>query len=201
MQATRNLLGVGAIAAAVVLSLGITAVPAHADDELFCTMEWRSIGPSRGGRAQSVAGIPGNPTTYYMGATGGGVWKTEDAGVSWTNVTDGYLGTGSVGAVSVAASDPNVVYVGMGEADVRGNFSHGDGIYKSEDAGKTWAPVDLPVEPNSVVYWLGNNPEIPNVVVAATLFGYVYTSIDGGETWTKLRKEFGEIRSIAVTPN
>ncbi len=94
----------------------------------FASLEWRCIGPSRGGRAATVAGVRGDPTTWYMGATGGGVWKTADAGVRWRNVTDEFTGTGSVGAIAVAESDPNVVYAGMGEPDIRGNFSHGDGV-------------------------------------------------------------------------
>jgi hypothetical protein len=97
----------------------------------------------------------------------------------------------------VKPDNPDVMFVGNGD------FIPGvvGCVQMTKDAGKTWAPVELPVEPNSVVYWLGNNPEIPNVVVAATLFGYVYVSTDGGDKWTKLKKEFGEIRSIAVTPN
>ena len=86
------------------------------------SLEWRGIGPARGGRVQSVTGVVGEPDTYYMGATGGGVWKTTDGGERWTNISDGFFKTGSVGAIAVAPSDSNVVYVGMGEADVRGNF-------------------------------------------------------------------------------
>src|SRR5436309_11094549 len=106
-------------------------------------LRWRSIGPYRGGRVTAVAGVAGQPLVYYMGATGGGVWKTDDGGISWKPITDGFVKTGSVGAIAVAPSDPNVLYVGMGEADIRSNFSHGDGVYKSVDAGKTWRHVGL----------------------------------------------------------
>ena len=113
------------------------------DKALLQGLQWRSIGPYRGGRVTAVTGVPGQPRVYYFGATGGGVWKTTDAGINWQPVTDGQLGTGSVGAVAVAESDPNVVYVGMGESCIRGNVSHGDGVYKSVDAGKTWKNVGL----------------------------------------------------------
>ena len=100
-------------------------------------MKWRSIGPFRGGRSVAGTGVVGDPKTYYMGTTGGGLWKTDDMGISWRNISDGYFKTGSVGAIAVAESDPNVVYVGMGEHAVRGVMTHhGDGVYKSTDAGK-----------------------------------------------------------------
>src|SRR4029077_14428984 len=107
-------------------------------------LRWRSIRPYRRGRVAAVAGIANQPLVYYMGATGGGVWKTDDAGMTWNNVSDGFFRAGSVGAVAVAQSDANIVYVGMGEACLRGNLSSGDGVYKSTDAGKTWAHVGLP---------------------------------------------------------
>jgi hypothetical protein len=114
-------------------------VPSH-----FNNLLWRNIGPLRGGRSVTATGVVQNQLTYYMGTTGGGVWKTEDAGQTWNNISDGFFKTGSVGAVAVAESDPNVVYVGMGEHAPRGVMSsYGDGVYKSTDAGKTWKHMGL----------------------------------------------------------
>src|SRR3989338_9601471 len=98
------------------------------DSSYFNLLQWRSVGPSRGGRVLAVAGDPNDRMTFYQGGAGGGVWKTEDGGINWHNVTDGFVNTGSVGAIAVAASDPRVVYVGMGEACIRGNASYGDGV-------------------------------------------------------------------------
>ena len=127
----------------VLCLLGLTVVHAQpATDSplygpaLFKAIRWRSIGPYRGGRVTAVPGVAGQPHVYYMGATGGGVWKTDDGGITWDPITDGFVKTGSVGAIAVAPSDPNVIYVGMGEACIRSNFSHGDGVYKSVDAGQ-----------------------------------------------------------------
>src|SRR5262245_66426423 len=105
--------------------------PATYSPALFKALRWRGIGPYRGGRVTAVAGVPGQPLVYYMGATGGGVWKTDDAGVTWNPMTDGFVKTGSVGAIAVAPSDPSVVYAGMGEADIRSNFSSGDVVSTS----------------------------------------------------------------------
>jgi photosystem II stability/assembly factor-like uncharacterized protein len=165
---------------------------AVADDynSIFKVVKWRSIGPFRGGRAVASCGVVGDPRTYYMGTTGGGLWKTDDMGISWRNVSDGYFKTGSVGAVAVAESDPNVVYVGMGEHAVRGVMTHpGDGVYKSTDAGKTWKRVGL--ELTQHISRIVIDPKNPNVVwVAAqgTLYSPsrqrgVYKSIDGGANW------------------
>src|SRR5690348_1018199 len=130
-----------AIAAAGVLAAGLASA-APADNQLK-GLAWRNVGPHRGGRVVAVAGVTSQPYVYYFGGTGGGVWKTTDGGMRWLNVSDGQLGTGSVGAVAVAESDPNVVYAGMGEACIRGNLSEGDGVYKSTDAGKSWRNVGL----------------------------------------------------------
>ncbi|MDH4272400.1 MAG: glycosyl hydrolase, partial [Candidatus Aminicenantes bacterium] len=155
-------------------------------------MEWRSIGPYRGGRVTAVAGIPNQPDTYYFGATGGGVWKTEDGGLNWKCVSDGFFRTGSVGAIAVSEYDPNVVYVGMGEAPIRGNVSHGDGVYKSTDAGKTWKHLGL--ADTSQISRLRIHPRDPDLVYVASL-GHVYgpnddrgvfRSEDGGKTWERV---------------
>ena len=119
-------------AAAPGLSAQATASGSPEMDHVFNPVKWRSIGPYRGGRSVAATGVIGDPMTYYMGTTGGGLWKTENMGISWHNVSDGYFKTGSVGAIAVAPSDPNVVYVGMGEHAVRGVMTHsGDGVYRS----------------------------------------------------------------------
>src|SRR5215510_10755146 len=111
---------------------------AQINPKLFQALRYRNIGPHRGGRVTAVAGHRRQPHTFYMGATGGGVWKTTDAGQSWQNVSDGYFETASIGAIAVAESDPNVIYVGTGSAAIRSNVILGRGVYKSSDAGKTW---------------------------------------------------------------
>ncbi len=161
-------------------------------DDYFKPLVWRSIGPYRGGRAVAATGVVGDPQTYYMGNTGGGVWKTTDAGVSWRNISDGYFKTGSVGAVAVADSDPNIVYVGMGEHAPRGvTTSYGDGVYKSTDAGKTWKKVGLDLTRHIANIRIHpTNPDIVFVAAQGALHGPgaergVYKSMDGGATWKK----------------
>ena len=156
----------------------------------FQAMSWRGIGPFRGGRSVAVAGVARDPQTYYMGTVGGGVWKTTDAGTTWNNVTDGQLGTSSVGALAVAESDPNVVYVGMGEHAIRGVMtSHGDGVYRSTDAGRTWAHLGLDrTRAISRIRVHPDNPDIVYVAAQGAPYGAneergIYRSRDGGETW------------------
>jgi len=159
-------------------------------EELYSSMEYRSIGPHRGGRSAAVTGVPGEPNLFYFGATGGGVWKTLDGGRTWENISDGYFG-GSIGAVEVAQSDPNVIYVGGGEKTLRGNVSSGYGIWKTEDAGKTWTSAGL--KNSRHVPRIRIHPKDHNIVYAAVLGNIykptqdrgIYKSTDGGKTWSK----------------
>lgn len=160
-------------------------------EELYSSLEYRSIGPYRGGRSAAVTGVPGEPNLFYFGAAGGGVWKTLDGGRTWDNISDGYFG-GSIGAVEVAKSDPNVIYVGGGEKTLRGNVSSGYGVWKTEDGGKTWATAGL--EKSRHVPRLRVHPTDYNTVYAAVLGDIykptkdrgVYKSIDGGKNWKQV---------------
>jgi photosystem II stability/assembly factor-like uncharacterized protein len=173
----------------LLLPAATTAPASPAPSAVVDALEWRNIGPSRGGRVVAVAGVPGQPLVYYFGSTGGGVFKTTDGGGSWTPMTDGQIGTGSVGAVAVAPSDPNVVYAGMGEACVRGNVSHGDGVYRSTDAGRTWTHAGL--REAEQIGRMQVDPRDPDRVYVAALghtFGPnkergVFRSKDGGKSW------------------
>lgn len=160
------------------------------DTEAFEGIKWRNIGPFRGGRSVASAGVVSDPMTYYMGSTGGGIWKTVDGGITWKNISDGQLKTGTVGAIAVSESDPNVIYVGMGEHAIRGVMtSSGDGVYKSTDAGKTWKNVGLLNSQHiSDVIIHPTNPDIVFVSVQGAQYGPtqergIYKSTDGGETW------------------
>ncbi len=158
----------------------------------FKGLEYRNIGPFRGGRVTAVTGVTSQPNVYYFGATGGGVYKTTDAGVNWTPVSDGFFTTGSVGAIGVSESDPNVVYVGMGEVPIRGNVSHGDGMYKSMDAGKTWKKIGLgDTRHIGRVRVHPKNPDVVYVAALGHIFGPndergVFRTTDGGATWKKV---------------
>jgi photosystem II stability/assembly factor-like uncharacterized protein len=173
-----------------------------ADAGPFGALRWRNVGPSRGGRSLAAAGSVARPYEYYMGATGGGLWKTTDGGTSWQPVTDSQISSSSVGAVAVAPSNPDVVYIGTGEADIRGNIIQGDGAYKSIDAGKTWTKIGLADTQNiSRIRVHPTNPEL--VYVAA--FGHhaapnpdrgVFRSKDGGKTWEKVL--FRDIKTGAI---
>ncbi len=174
---------------ALLFAIPLFLAAQQADNPLLRDLRFRLIGPFRGGRSVAVAGIPSDPKTYYFGATGGGVWKTTDAGLSWLPISDAFFKTGSVGAIAVAPSDPSTIYVGMGEACVRGNASNGDGVYKSNDGGHTWRNVGL-----EQTYHIGavvvhpKNPDIVYVAALGHLWGPnpergVYRSTDGGQTW------------------
>nr|WP_299382443.1 glycosyl hydrolase [Allomuricauda sp.] len=159
--------------------------------EIYSSLEYRLVGPFRGGRSAAVTGVPGEPNLFYFGATGGGVWKTTDGGRTWENISDGFFG-GSIGAVEVAQSDPNVIYVGGGEKTLRGNVSSGYGVWKTEDAGKTWKKAGL--EKSRHVPRIRIHPKDYNTVYAAVLGNIykptrergVYKSTDGGQTWRQV---------------
>ena len=172
-------------------STAIADVPT-VDESYLGLMEWRCIGPFRGGRCVAVTGDPSNPLVFYHGATAGGVWKSYDAGIYWENVSDDFFKVAAVGAIAVADSDPNVVYVGTGEACLRSDVSHGDGVYKSTDGGKTWMNVGLGNTRH--IARIRIHPHNPDLVYVAALgHGYgqnpergVFRSKDGGNTWEKV---------------
>lgn len=161
------------------------------DEKLYNALEWRSIGPYRGGRSATVTGVPGKTNLFYFGSTGGGVWRTTDGGNSWDNISDGFFG-GSIGAVAVSDWDNNVIYVGGGEATVRGNVSDGSGMWKSTDAGKTWTHIGL--DQSRHIPRIRIHPKNPDLVYAAVLGDLykssedrgVYRSSDGGKTWNRI---------------
>jgi photosystem II stability/assembly factor-like uncharacterized protein len=162
-------------------------------DSVFQSLKWRCIGPFRGGRANAICGVPGNEQTFFVGYTGGGVSKTEDGGLTWRNVSDGFFKVGSIGDIAVSESDPNVVYVGTGEHAVRGVMtSYGDGVYKSVDGGKTWKNIGLQNTRHiSDVAIHPNNPDIVYVAAQGTVHGPnvdrgIFKSTDGGQTWRKV---------------
>ena len=154
-------------------------------------LEWRMVGPFRGGRSATVSGVIGNRNLYYMGTAGGGVWKTTDGGQTWENISDGFYG-GSIGAIAVSESDPNIIYVGEGEETVRGNVSSGRGIWKSTDAGKTWQFIGL--EQSEHIGRIRIHPNDPNRVYVAVMGNLwkpnmqrgVFRSKNGGKTWEKI---------------
>lgn len=161
------------------------------DESLYNALEWRSIGPYRGGRSAAVTGVAGKPNLYYFGSTGGGVWKTTDAGNSWENISDGFFGS-SIGAVAVSDWDNNVIYVGQGEKTVRGNVSFGHGMWKSVDAGKTWKHTGL--KDSKHISRIRIHPKNPDLVYAAVMGDLfkssqergVYRTDDGGKTWKRI---------------
>ena len=186
------------LAAACLLAAGFVpgSLPAQTPGtypaSLLGGLEWRDVGPMRGGRTYAVAGAASQPDTFYMGSVGGGVWKTENAGRTWFPISDQGIPIGSIGAIAVAPSDPNVVYVGTGEPDIRSQHSYGIGVFKSTDAGKTWKSIGL--EDSRQIGRIVVDPADTNRVYVAAL-GHVYDanptrgvyrSVDGGAHWKKV---------------
>lgn len=178
------------------------------DEFYFNTMEWRLVGPFRGGRAGTVAGVTSNPNLYYIGTAGGGVWKTIDGGNIWSCISDGYFG-GSIGAIAVSESDPNVIYVGEGEQTVRGNVSSGKGLWRSTDAGDTWEFIGL--KNSEHIGRIKVHPTNPDIVYVAAMGNLwkpnnergLYRSMDGGKNWEKIlyiSDKAGAV-DIALDPN
>ncbi len=162
------------------------------DSKYFDNLKWRNIGPQRGGRSLGAAGSPGRPNEYYFGATGGGLWKTTDGGQEWSSVTDGQISSSSIGAVAVAETNPDIIYIGGGETQLRGSITQGDGVYKSINGGKTWRHLGL--KETQAISRIRVHPTNPDIVYVAALghpYGDneergVFKSIDGGNTWKKV---------------
>jgi photosystem II stability/assembly factor-like uncharacterized protein len=178
------------------------------DSSAFAALKWREIGPFRGGRSVAVAGSTKRPYEYYFGTTGGGVFKTTDGGISWAPVTDKYFG-GTIGAIGISESNPDIVYVGAGEYPIRGNVSHGDGVFKTSDGGKTWTSVGLTDSRQiSRVRVHPTNPDIVYVGAQGHVFGPstergVYKTSDGGKSWRRVlyRNDSTGITDLVLDPN
>jgi photosystem II stability/assembly factor-like uncharacterized protein len=179
------------------------------DQKVFQSLEWRNIGPHRAGRVSAVAGHPTEKATFFFGGVGGGVWKSTDGGAHWFNISDGYLNTSAIGSIAISPSDPNVIYIGTGETNIRSNVSHGDGVYKSTDGGKTWKNMGL--KDTRHIGRVRIHPQNPDIVYAAAL-GHawgeneergVFRSQDGGETWEKVLYKSPKAGShdISMDPN
>ncbi|MGH8280158.1 MAG: WD40/YVTN/BNR-like repeat-containing protein [Gammaproteobacteria bacterium] len=178
--------------AGVAIGLPAAQSAALAPAELTAALQWRSVGPYVGGRTIAVSGVAQQPNVFFVGATGGGVWKSENYGATWRNISDGYFSNANIGAIAVAPSNPDVIYVGTGESDIRNTLLTGDGMYKSTDAGKTWKHVGL--ADTHIISWIVVDPNNPDVVYAAAM-GHVWApnaergvfkSTDGGATWNKV---------------
>src|SRR6188768_4226349 len=184
------LLATATLTAQTPIRLPVQTAPPTPDSAIFREMRWRNIGPFRGGRSKAAVGIPAQPNVFYIGVVNGGVWKTTDAGRTWAPIFDDQP-TGSIGAIAIAASDPNIIYVGSGEGLQRPDLSTGDGIYKSTDAGRTWTNLGLrdgqqipqivvdPRDPNRLFVAVMGHPYGPNAERG------IFRSIDGGKSFTK----------------
>lgn len=178
------------------------------NQDQYDALQYRLIGPFRGGRSAAVTGVPDQPNLFYFGATGGGIWKTTDGGRAWENISDGYFG-GSIGSIAVSKSDPNVIYVGGGEKTVRGNVSSGYGMWKSEDAGKTWNSLGL--QKSRHIPRIAIHPTNSNIVFAGVMGNLykptqergIYKSTDGGKTWRKtlFSNEFAGVVDLQIDPS
>jgi photosystem II stability/assembly factor-like uncharacterized protein len=186
------LLVCGLLTASTALAVSAAPTAQSVPDQAFNALQWRNIGPFRGGRAVSVVGVPGSASIFYVGMASGGVWKTVDAGSTWKPVFDSVKGTASIGAVAVAPSNPSILYVGTGEGNLRGNVTWGNGVYKSTDAGATWSFVGL--NDTRQIGALIVDPQDPNIVLVAAIghaFGPnsergVFRTTDGGKSWTRV---------------
>jgi photosystem II stability/assembly factor-like uncharacterized protein len=200
LQATLCATGLALAWLAAASASAATAV----DPSRFAALHWRGIGPYRGGRVLAVAGVAGEPNVYYFGAVAGGVWKTTDGGASWTVLTD-HTPITSIGALAVAPSNPNILYVGTGEASPRGDMTYGNGVFKSLDGGKSWQSLGL--ADTRQIGALIIDPKNPDIVLVAALghaFGPnaergVFRTADGGKTWTKVLAKDDRTGAIDVT--
>ncbi len=188
MLKARSLLLLCCLPLARPAALAAQVTPGH----LTSALKWRSVGPRTGGRVTTVAGIPGKPNVFYMGTAGGGVWKSDDYGYSWKNISDKDFKTSAIGAMAIAPSDPDVIYVGTGDSSPRNTVLTGEGMYKSTDGGKTWKYIGL--GETHIISWILVDPTNPDVVYVAALghlFGPnpergVFKTTDGGKTWKKI---------------
>ncbi len=204
----RSLLSRVTLAAAGALLLLPAALDAQLDTSAFRALRWRELGPARGGRSVAVGGSTARPLEYWMGTTGGGVWKTTDGGMNWQPATDAHFG-GTIGAIAVAESNPDIVYVGGGETHIRGNTSHGDGLWKTTDGGQTWKLMGLRETRHIArVRVHPTNPDIVYVGALGHAFGPnpergVFKSIDGGATWSRIlfRNDSTGISDLVMDPN
>ncbi|HLW82616.1 MAG TPA: hypothetical protein VKS20_11320 [Candidatus Acidoferrales bacterium] len=205
MRAGIRLRWIAFVAAIVcIFGMGFSATGQTLEKDSLAGMKWRLIGPFRGGRAEAVAGVVGNPNVFYFGAVAGGVWKTTDAGISWKPLFE-HQAVSSIGAIAVDPQDPNVIYVGTGEEALRGDISDGDGMYKSVDGGKTWTHIGL--DDTKHIAKILIDPHDPNIVfVAAIGHAYgpnaergVFRSTDGGKTWQKVLYKDDKTGAIDLT--